>query len=220
MTRYRRIDPEISRRKFVNWALGVTAGVSALSFVTILGSAKPVVRDTPDRQPPAEGDILVYAEGTNAGKPLDPNTLEPNPTRAYPQRRTKDGETVLKRGEQDSNLVLVSKFPQGQLQPPTNLQAAPQGIVVYGAVCQHLGCQVNWKNADQTYLCPCHSGNYDPKRGCKVIGGPPPRPLPQLPVRVNGNQLVVAGTYLIPPYGVSEQDFEQYKQRAEEASKA
>ncbi|WP_027482571.1 ubiquinol-cytochrome c reductase iron-sulfur subunit [Deinococcus pimensis] len=220
MTKFRRIDPEISRRTFVNYSLGVAAGVSALSFITIVGSARPVSRQTPDKLPPAEGDILVYAEGTNTGKPVDIGTLEPNPTRAYPQRKTKSGETILKKGEQDSNLVLISKFPEGQLKAPTNLQAAPQGIVVYGAVCQHLGCQVNWKNQDQTYLCPCHSGNYDPKAGCKVIGGPPPRPLPQLPVRVEGTQLVVTGTYLIPPYGVSEEEYEQYKQLAEEATKA
>lgn len=220
MTKYTRIDPEISRRRFVNWAIGATAGISGLSFITIVGSAKPVNRQTPDKLPPIEGDILVHAEGDQTGKPIDPAKLEENPTRAYPQGKDKDGNVILRRGDQDTNLVLVSKFPVAELKPPTDLKAAPEGIVVYGAVCQHLGCQVNWKDSDQTLLCPCHSGNYDPKQGCKVIGGPPPRPLPQLPVRIEGNQLVVAATYLIPPYGVSEGDFEQYKKLAEEAKGA
>ena len=218
MTRYRRIDPEISRRKFVNWALGLTAGISGLSFITIVGSAKPVNRETPEKLPPAEGDILVYAEGTDVGKPVDANALEPQPVRAYPLAKTESGETIIKKGAQDANLVLISKFPEGQLKEPTNLEAAAQGIVVYSAICMHLGCPVGWQNSNQTYLCPCHSGVYDPKAGCKVVGGPPPRPLPQLPIRVEGNQLVVTGTYLTPPYGISEEEFEEYQEKAKEAA--
>lgn len=220
MTKFRRVDPEINRRTFVNYSLGVAAGVSALSFITIVGSARPVSRQTPDKLPPAEGDILVYAEGDQTGKPIDPADLEANPVRAYPQRKTQDGETVLKKGEQDSNLLLVSKFPDGQLKAPTNLEAAPQGVIAYGAICQHLGCPVSWKQAGEQLLCPCHSGQYDPKEGAKVTGGPPPRPLPQLPLRIDGKQIVVTGTYLIPPYGVSDEEYEEYKQLAEEASKA
>lgn len=173
MTRYRRIDPEITRRKFVNWALGVAAGITGLSFVTIVGSAKPVNRETPDKLPPAEGDILVYADGAQVGKPIDPKNLEPQPTRAYPQAKSGDGQPLVKSGD-TNNLLLVSKFPEAQLKEPTDLESTAQGIVVYSAICQHLGCPVNWRNVDQTYLCPCHSGVYDPKQGCKVIGGPPP----------------------------------------------
>lgn len=220
MTKYTRIDPEISRRRFVNWAIGATAGISVLSFVTIVGSAKPVNRQTPDKLPPVEGDILVHAEGDRTGQPINPADLEEQPTRAYPQGKDKDGQPILRKGDQDTNLLLVHKFAVADLKAPTDIEAAPGGIVAYGAVCQHLGCQVNWVDTNETLLCPCHSGVYDPKSGCKVIGGPPPRPLPQLPVRVEGDQIVVAATYLTPPYGVSEGDFEQYKQLAEEAKGA
>lgn len=216
MTKYRKTDPEISRRKFINVAMGATAGIGGLSFISILGSARPLSKDTPDRLPPAEGDVLVYAEGANAGKPIDPDTLEENPTRAYPLG-TVGGEDVLKSGD-PNNLVLIMKFPESALQAPTNLDVAPGGIVAYSAVCTHLGCQVNYKADDKTLLCPCHSGLYDPKAGCKVIGGPPPRALPQLPIKVEDGRLVAAGTYLAAPYGVTEHDYEDYKAKAEEAS--
>jgi|GEM_PF-111346 len=217
MTKYRRIDPEISRRKFVNMAIGAAAGISGLSFITIVGSAKPVVRETPDKMPASAGDILVWAEGTEVGKPLDPKSLEKNPARAYPQGKDKDGNTIIKRGPLDTNMVLVSKFPPEAFKDPTNIEATDQGIVAYSAICMHLGCPVAWENKEQLYLCPCHSGQYDPKAGCKVVGGPPPRPLPQLPIKVEGNQIVVTGTYLAPPYGISEHDFEEYKEKAKGA---
>lgn len=219
MTKFKRVDPEISRRKFVNWALGISAGISGLGFLSIVGSARPANRQTPDKLGPVPGDLLVHAEGDKTGQPLKVSELERNPVRAYPQG--KDGsETFLRTGDQQTNLLLVSKFPESELKAPTNLEAAPDGIVAYSAVCQHLGCQVNWRNADQTFLCPCHSGNYDPRAGAKVIGGPVPRPVPQLPLKIEGDQLVVAATFLTPPYGVSEEDFEQYQERVKEASEA
>ena len=56
----------------------------------------------------------------------------------------------------------------------------------------HLGCQVYFVK-DMTPVgdypagiiyCPCHQGAFDPYRGAKVIYGPPPQPLPRLPLRV------------------------------------
>lgn len=211
MTRYRRTDPDMGRRKFVNWALGASAGVAGLSFITIVGAAKPVNRQTPDKLPPVEGDLLVYAEGNNTGKEINIATLEPQLIKAWAKR----GDLV-KSGE-PNYLLAVSKFPQGVLHSLPDPQGAQQGVIVYSAICTHLGCQVNWKNINETYLCPCHSSNFDPKAGCKVIGGPAPRPLPQLPIKIQGNNLVVAGPYTDVPYGVDEAD---YKDGLEEAKKA
>lgn len=50
------------------------------------------------------------------------------------------------------------------------------------ATCTHLGCMVQWKEDDQRYACPCHAG-YFTQEG-QVISGPPPRPLRQLPVKI------------------------------------
>ena len=54
--------------------------------------------------------------------------------------------------------------------------------------CTHLGCPVNWRPDAQLFLCPCHGGVY--YADGSVAGGPPPRSLNQLPVRVTDDQRV------------------------------
>ncbi len=64
-------------------------------------------------------------------------------------------------------------------------------IVAYSAVCQHLGCLYSVVPAgssppcNSSYMVPgpegyccCHGGQYDLVHRAKVIGGPPPRPVP------------------------------------------
>jgi menaquinol-cytochrome c reductase iron-sulfur subunit len=48
--------------------------------------------------------------------------------------------------------------------------------------CTHLGCPVNWRSDAGLFLCPCHGGVY--YSDGTVAGGPPPRALPRLSVRV------------------------------------
>lgn len=48
--------------------------------------------------------------------------------------------------------------------------------------CAHLGCPVAYSPGSAGYVCPCHGGAYD-SRGI-VIGGPPPRPLDRVDIKV------------------------------------
>ena len=54
--------------------------------------------------------------------------------------------------------------------------------------CTHLGCPVNWRPTAELFLCPCHGGVY--YADGTVAGGPPPRALTQLAVRITDNQRV------------------------------
>jgi cytochrome b6-f complex iron-sulfur subunit len=57
-----------------------------------------------------------------------------------------------------------------------------EGIVAFSAVCTHLGCIVKWEKERYRIFCPCHAGVFDTKGN--VVSGPPPKPLPRIPVAV------------------------------------
>ena len=217
MTRYKKDDPEITRRRFINTALGATATVGTVSLLTTLGGANPVFRLTPAKAPPMKGDILVHAEGTKAGQPVTVADLSDKITRAWPQGKDpKTGQPVLRDGDPTS-ILAIFKFPKGELKDPTKIDATVDGeIVVYGDRCMHAGCNVE-DGQNGIMNCPCHSGQYDPKQGCKVVGGPPPAPLPQLPIKLDGDQLVADGFFLTRPYGYnSDEDWHTYTKKVEE----
>ena len=76
----------------------------------------------------------------------------------------------------------------------------PDGdIVAFSQVCQHLGCIWGYvapgssPKVNPSYVatkpvgyCPCHGSVYDLTAGAKVIGGPSPRPEPQVKLEVDG----------------------------------
>jgi quinol---cytochrome c reductase iron-sulfur subunit, bacillus type len=58
--------------------------------------------------------------------------------------------------------------------------------------CAHLGCPVAYSAGGDNYVCPCHGGAYN-SLGL-VVGGPPPRPLDRLAVKiVRGKRTVALG---------------------------
>jgi rieske iron-sulfur protein len=66
------------------------------------------------------------------------------------------------------------------------------GFVSFNSTCTHLGCQVYFASGTTpagefpqgVIYCPCHQGAFDPFRGARVVYGPPPAPLPKVPLRV------------------------------------
>jgi cytochrome b6-f complex iron-sulfur subunit len=63
-------------------------------------------------------------------------------------------------------------------------------FVAYSAVCTHQGCTVAYKNGQ--LACPCHGSVFDPADGAAVVAGPAPKPLTEIPVKVQGGDVVKA----------------------------
>jgi cytochrome b6-f complex iron-sulfur subunit len=75
---------------------------------------------------------------------------------------------------------------------PSSLVKLEDGTYVgVSRVCTHLGCIIKWQAKDDRFFCPCHAGIFSPTG--KVLGGPPPRPLAKLAVRVQGEDIWVDG---------------------------
>ena len=77
---------------------------------------------------------------------------------------TRDSGAVVRRG---ASKVAVYRDADGKLH-------------ALSAVCPHLGCLVNWNDAEKTWDCPCHGSRFD-KRG-KVVNGPANTDLAPAPV--------------------------------------
>jgi len=62
-------------------------------------------------------------------------------------------------------------------------------INVFSPICPHLGCYYNWNPASGHFECPCHGSVYAPDG--TVLGGPAPRRLDTLPVKIENGELYV-----------------------------
>jgi menaquinol-cytochrome c reductase iron-sulfur subunit len=77
-----------------------------------------------------------------------------------------------------------------------------ESFTAYNGRCTHLGCGYSYDKGEGVFHCPCHHGLFDLKTGA-VVGGPPPRSLDRLEVKVeDGNVLVLYKDYRI---GIAEQ---------------
>ncbi len=62
-------------------------------------------------------------------------------------------------------------------------------VTVFSPICPHLGCEYNWDPQTGHFECPCHGSVY--AMDGKVLGGPAPRPLDTLPMKVQSGELYV-----------------------------
>jgi len=70
------------------------------------------------------------------------------------------------------------------------LRREPEGrFIAFSVNCTHLGCPVRWLPEANLFMCPCHGGVY--YGDGSVAAGPPPKPLPQYPVRVRDGQVEI-----------------------------
>ncbi len=77
---------------------------------------------------------------------------------------------------------------------PTRLDGVADGsLVAYSRLCTHAGCAVAlYRDRDQALFCPCHQATFDARRGATPTGGPASIPLPQLPIEVGADGILVA----------------------------
>ena len=90
------------------------------------------------------------------------------------------------------NQVILVRVDPAALGEETRAHAA-DGVVAYSSICTHTGCDVDdWDPAAKLLACQCHSSQFDPRDGAKVVDGPAPRPLPALPLKVVDGKLAAA----------------------------
>ncbi len=98
--------------------------------------------------------------------------------------------TVFPKGYEGSSpdqVILIRLAESLQpLAPPGRTDWGVQGYVAYSKMCTHLGCPVGlYQEQTQQLVCPCHQSIFNVLAGAVPEFGPAPRPLPQLPLKVD-----------------------------------
>ncbi|SDG05250.1 QcrA and Rieske domain-containing protein [Halorientalis regularis] len=169
---------EMERRDYAK-ALATIGGLTAIGSLTapLVGLSRVFER---------EYTGPIYSDGValvdDAGERIAEDRLgEGEQLTVFPEPRP---------GLADSPTLLV-RFPEDAYGGDTKSAFTVSGYAAYSKVCTHAGCMVADRDG-QTLLCPCHSGRFDPLSGAKVVGGPPPRALPQLPITLSSEGYLVA----------------------------
>jgi rieske iron-sulfur protein len=164
------------------------AGLGLAPFVAGVARA-----DSPAELPPQIGDQFAFISGDKQGQVIKVEDLPLGgpQVQAYPI----DPKSGVVRDGSRLNLLVLIRLDPSSLSADTRKHAAA-GVVAYSGVCTHQGCAVNmWAKEVGALFCSCHGSIYDPKADAEVLGGPAPRPLPPLGLKLAGSVPVVAAQF-------------------------
>jgi ubiquinol-cytochrome c reductase iron-sulfur subunit len=174
----------LTRRRLFKLALFAAGGGLATAVITPAASFGPLIRVKDFFGTPwTRGRRLVDEDG----KPYRAADIEEkNFYTAFAEGADKE--------ELGSSVVLV-RLPKASLKLPPELQGYDaKGIVAYSKICTHAGCAIAMyetptfapQEPRAALVCPCHYSTFDPATGGTVTFGPAGRPLPMLPLAVDG----------------------------------
>jgi menaquinol-cytochrome c reductase iron-sulfur subunit len=69
------------------------------------------------------------------------------------------------------------------------VKTAGNQVTAFAPQCTHLGCAYHWDQANNNFLCPCHTSAFSIDG--KVLSGPAPRPLDKYMVKIQGDKLSI-----------------------------
>jgi len=105
----------------------------------------------------------------------------------------KQGEvevTSVKAGKVGELAMDSGKIVKFGTKPVILLRSAAGEFRAFSATCTHLDCTVQYKKEMGLIWCACHNGKYDVNG--RNVSGPPPRPLDEYRVVVQGDEILIS----------------------------
>jgi ubiquinol-cytochrome c reductase iron-sulfur subunit len=184
----------ITRKRLLLSAGAAAGGALGLAALTPALSLGPLLDTGPlDRTPWRRGVALVDENG----RPILASDIQ-HASFYYAFAQGADPEDMA------SELVVLRLDPGKLKLPRDRADWAPEGILAFSKICTHAACAIDlYRNPKfpplephPALVCPCHYSTFDPFTGGTVIYGPAGRPLPQLPLMVDGaGYLRAAGNF-------------------------
>ena len=173
---------------------GVLWGMLGLALTSIGGAALFPLRSLyPSRL--GDPDTVLGSTKWRAGAPL---VTEEGERLKPADLETDSVVTVFPLGadprlDVDTATVLVRVPPDELELPADRADWVVDGIVAYSKLCTHAGCPVGlYADTYRQLLCPCHHSIFDVRRAAEPVEGPAARPLPQLPLGLDGEGYLIA----------------------------
>ena len=180
----------IGRRRFLGrallWALGAL-GVAAAFPIRSLG---PSPGRSLFRTPWRRGTRLV----TELGRPVLVHEVPVGGVlTVFPEGHTES---------MDAQTILIRVDPASFTPPAARARWSPEGFLAYSKICTHAGCPVGlYEENTRRLFCPCHQSVFDVVNRAEPLAGPAARPLPQLPVEIDGQGYLRAQGDFSEPVG-------------------
>lgn len=175
----------VERRGFLAWMLAVAVGALGAAAVFPIRSLGTRPGGALFHTPWRDGLRLV----TSAGIRVRAEDVTANGVlTVFPEGHTEasDAQTLLIRLPED-------------VDPP---EGTVEGFIAFSKVCTHAGCPVGlYQAATKELFCPCHQSVFDVLAAARPTAGPATRPLPQLPIDVDGDGFLVARGDFPEPVG-------------------
>lgn len=170
----------VARRPFLARVLVAAGGLFGLGLLAPVSSLGPTPQRTLATTRWRNGVRLV----TTGGNPIRPEQIAAGSVvTVWPEGAV---------GQERSSAVLL-KLTGAPQQPTIEEWVVNGDVVTYSKVCTHAGCPVAlYRERDNALFCPCHQSTFDAARGAVPTFGPAVRPLPQLPMGLDGFGFLIA----------------------------
>ncbi len=106
-----------------------------------------------------------------------------------PERGERIAERIVRVGLLDDFPIGEGRLVRHGTTPFYVVRMDAQRVVALSAVCTHVRCILGFDRERRSLSCPCHDGRFD--LAGNVLGGPPPRPLPNYSVSVRAGEVFV-----------------------------